>query len=173
VNRWKAILAATLIFATGAASGILVFRAASTTTPQRSRESGMPPGPGENRPDFLGRLKRDLSLSDAQATRIDTLLQEGRKRNRAIWESIQPQMREESKRVRESIQAELNPEQRAKYDEFMKQRSRDRRGPGPDGSWRRGGPPGTNNSSGGTNGPAAIGAPTGFPPRNHGGPPPG
>lgn len=159
MNRWKAILAATLIFATGAASGILVFRATNYPAPH-SREPGMPPGPGDPRRDFLGRLKRDLDLSDPQAARIDAILQEGRKRNRAIWESMQPQMREESKRVRESIQAELNPEQRAKYDEIMKQRSRDRRGPGPDGSWKRGGPPPPGSTNAG-------------PPPPHLGPPPG
>ena len=149
MNRWKAILAAALIFATGVGTGVLTHRAASQAATPRARDPRTPPPGFDGRPDFLSRLKRDLTLSDAQASRIDTILQDGRKRNRQIWETIQPQLREEMKQARERIHAELNPEQRTKYDEIMK-RSRERRGPRPDGTngpgpgpdfgWRHGGP---------------------------------
>lgn len=153
MNRWKAILAAALIFATGVGTGILTHRAASQAAAAPSRDPRTPPPGFDGRPDFLSRLKRDLSLSDEQAARIDTILQEGRKRNRQIWETIQPQLKEEMKQARERIHAELNPEQRVQYDAIMK-RSRERRGPRPDGS------PGAN--------PNATSDPT----RRHGGPKP-
>lgn len=155
MNRWKPILAAALIFSTGVASGFFISRA--TRTPStHSREPGGPPPPGEGRPDFTSRLKRDLALDEAQSQRVEAILQDGRKRNRQIWETVQPQMREEMKRVRELIQAELNPAQRTKYDEIMKQRSRDRerRGPRPEGPGGPGGPPGF----GGPDGPGGPGA---------------
>ncbi len=156
MNRWKAILAATLIFATGVASGFFVARA-SHSAAIRPREGGGPPSSNEGRPDFIGRLKRDLALTDEQAKHVDAILQDGRVRNRLIWETVQPQMREENKRVRELIETELSPEQRTKYGEIMKQHSRDRerRGPGPEGGWRR-----NNRGPGDTNAPESVPAPT-------------
>jgi Spy/CpxP family protein refolding chaperone len=147
VNRWKAILAAALIFATGVGTGVLTHRAATQAANPPARDPRTPPPGFDGRPDFLSRLKRDLSLSDEQAARIDTILQEGRKRNRQIWETIQPKLREEMKQARERIHAELNPEQRTKYDEIMK-RSRERRGPRPDGPPGPGPGPGPGSDAG-------------------------
>lgn len=161
MNRWKAILAAFLIFATGVGTGVLGHKAVSNAARRAPRDFRFPPPGGDNRPDFMGRLQRDLALSEDQAKRIDSILQEGRKRNRQIWETIQPQLREEMRAVRERIHAELNPMQRSRYDEIMT-RSRDRRGPRPEGSagggpgpkpeggWRhgeRGGPAGASSGS--------------------------
>lgn len=161
MNRWKAILAAALIFVTGAGTGALIQRTASRAAAPAPRDPRTPPSWMEGRPDFMGRLKRDLELSEDQARRIEVILQDGRKKNRQIWETVQPQLREEMKKARERIHAELNPDQRTRYDDIMK-RSRERRGPRPEGSqgpgsdggWRRGGgrPP----QGSGTNPPPAA-----------------
>lgn len=184
MKRWKVILAAFLIFATGAATGALAFRAAARSA-FKSRDPGLPPNPLDGRFDFLGRLARDLSLSEAQSNRIDAILQEGRKRNRQIWDTVQPQLREEMKQSRERMKAELTPEQRTKFDEITKRgRERDRRGPRPDGSGggmgpgpdgRRRGSHGTNAVAGDTNAPALLGPGPGGPgpgPNPFHGPPP-
>ncbi|MBL9127958.1 MAG: hypothetical protein JNL97_09945 [Verrucomicrobiales bacterium] len=148
MKHWKAILAATLIFVTGAATGALAFRAASKAE-QRPREPGGPPPMMDRRFDFLGRLKKDLDLTEEQTTKIDVVLQEGSKRTRQLWETVQPQMHEEMKRVTDRIKAELTPEQRTRFDEQSK-KFRERRGPrssgtnAPGESFRRGprfGPP--------------------------------
>ncbi len=142
----KVILAAILIFVTGAATGALAFRAA-TKVSRATHEPGGPPPMMDRRFDFLGRLKKDLDLSEIQATKIDNVLQEGSKRTRQLWETVQPQMQEEMKRVSDRIRAELTPEQQVLYDENSK-RFRDRRGPRGQGtnssgeSFRRGGPRG-------------------------------
>ncbi len=130
MKHWQVILAAALIFATGAATGALGYRTYRNATQpgQRTREPGGPPPMMDRRFDFLGRLKRDLELSEDQANRIDLILQEGSKRTRQLWDTVQPQMHEEMKRVTERIKAELNPEQRTRFEEQSK-KFRERRGP--------------------------------------------
>ncbi len=184
MNRWKAILAATIIFVTGAGTGALVYRAANRASQETAREGRSPSAAMDGRFDFLGRLKRDLDLTEEQSKRIDVILQEGRKRNRLLWDSVQPQMREEMKLVRERIKAELNPEQQAKFDE-MNKRSRERRGPRPEGSGPSPGGPGGGRGEDRRHGPGPRGtneqaweAKTGENPggpgrRDNHGPPPG
>ncbi|MGE3311779.1 MAG: hypothetical protein AB7O66_17570 [Limisphaerales bacterium] len=146
MKHWKVILAASLIFVTGAATGALAFRAA-TKVSRAPHEPGGPPPMMDRRFDFLGRLKADLKLTEAQASKIDNVLQEGSKRTRQLWDTVQPQMREEMKRVSERIRAELTPEQQVLFDENSK-KFRERRGPRGSGTnssgdtFRRGGPRG-------------------------------
>lgn len=132
MKRWKVILAACLIFATGVATGALssqVFHRSSVTA---TRDNRVPFGMMDARFDLLGKMKRDLSISEDQARRIDLLLQEGRKRMRTVWESFQPTMREESKSVHDRIEAELTEAQRVQWEAMLK-KSRERRGPRPEG----------------------------------------
>ncbi len=144
MKHWKVILAATLIFITGAATGALAFRAANKAN-TRSREPGGPPPMMDRRFDFLGRLQRDLVLSEEQTAKLDVILQEGSKRTRQLWDTVRPQMDEEMKRVHERIKAELTPEQRTQFEEQSK-KFRERRGPRNQGTnssgetYRRGGP---------------------------------
>jgi len=132
VKHWKVIVAAALIFATGAATGAFGYRTLNRAS-QKSRDPGGPPPMMDRRFDFLGRLKKDLNLSEEQASKIDVVLQEGSKRTRKLWETVQPQMQEEMKRVTERIKSELTPEQRTQFDEQSK-RFRERRGPRPQGT---------------------------------------
>ena len=147
MKHWKVIVAAALIFATGAATGAFAYRTLNRSA-QKSREPGGPPPMMDRRFDFLGRLKKDLNLTEEQAAKIDVVLQEGSKRTRKLWETVQPQMQEEMRRVTDRIKAELTPEQRTQFDEQSK-RFRERRGPRPQGTnapgegYRRGSrPPG-------------------------------
>lgn len=134
MNRWKAILAAALIFATGAVTGALLQRAAQARA-QAARDAGMAPQMMDGRFDLVRKLQRDLDLTPDQSQRIEAILQDGRKRTRQVWETCEPQMKEEMKRVRERIQAELTPGQKTRFLESLK-RSKDRHGPRPEGGPR-------------------------------------
>ena len=158
MKHWKVILAATLIFITGAATGALAFRAANKATAS-AREPGGPPPMMDRRFDFLGRLKRDLALTEEQTSKLDVILQEGSKRTRQLWDTVRPQMDEEMKKIHELIKAELTPEQRTQFEEqskkFRERRNSRNQGTNSSGdSYRRGGPrfgpppPPSDNSSG-------------------------
>ena len=124
MNRWSVILAAALIFATGAATGVFSFRALVRANPPR--DASLPPTVFDSRFNFLAKLKGDLALDEAQSARIDAILQDGRKKMHELWKVAEPPLREEMKGVRERIQAELTPVQREKFDEMMR-KSRERR----------------------------------------------
>ena len=132
MKRWKVILATALIFATGVATGAFVGRVAARAT-RSPRAAGMPFSPVDNRFDPVWRMREELKLTPPQSARIEAILAEGRERSRKIWDTVQPQLREEMKQVRERIQAELNDEQRAKFAELTK-RSREKRGSRPEGT---------------------------------------
>jgi hypothetical protein len=119
VKRWKAILAAALIFTTGAVSGALAYRVYSERAPH-GRPANLGPALMDPRSDLLDHLRRELHLSAAQSERIEGILKQGRARMREVWDTCQPQFREEMKRVRECIQAELDTDQRARFEALYK-----------------------------------------------------
>lgn len=124
MKRWKVILAAALIFATGVVTGAFAFWAAQERfAPEDRRQESFI----DLRFDALKRMKAELDLSPEQTERIDAILHEGRKRMKQVWETTcQPEVRQEMKRVRDCIYAELNDAQRAKYDELLR-RSKERK----------------------------------------------
>ncbi len=126
MNRWKAILAAALIFTSGMVTAVCVYRLAPKSW-RSPGESHLAPGPIDGKFEVLRKMQRELNLSPQQAARVDAILRDGRSRTKQIWDGCQPQFREEMKQVRERIQAELSAEQRAKFDELLKL-SRERRG---------------------------------------------
>lgn len=126
MNRWKPILAAALIFASGMVTAVFAYRL-SPKSWRPPTEGSLSPWFIDSRFDVLRKMQRELNLSTDQSTRIDAIIQEGRSRTKEIWDACQPQFREEMKLVRERIQAELSPEQRTKFDELVK-RSRERKG---------------------------------------------
>lgn len=139
---WKVILATLVIFTAGILTGAVVSRLASRTRPPlwRLHEAGdkklLPPGSNRetarltmpfSRPparalarDFLERLDRELKLQPEQHRRIQKILEESQKRNKEIWEKIEPEVREEMKCSREEIRGLLTSEQRKHLDELMK-----------------------------------------------------
>lgn len=120
MKRWKVILAAVLIFATGAVSGALAHRLFFSERPHRPPAPGLGPGLMDSRSQLLPQMQRELHLTTAQSARIEEILKQGRSRMRQVWDTCQPQFREEMRRVREAIQAELNPDQRARFDALYK-----------------------------------------------------
>jgi len=147
VNTWKVILPTLVIFAAGVVTGGLLvsyadrvelrprqnWRPLLTETSPRSpepgsqRETSRPPGvpagvPQFLRKEFLERLDREVNLTTEQRERIEQIVREGQERNRQFWERVSPELRKEIAEARRQIQAVLRPEQRARFDELMKQR---------------------------------------------------
>jgi len=147
VNTWKVILATLVIFAAGVVTGGLLvnhvervrsrprpnWRTLVTETsprpiePGSPRETGRPPGvpaalPQFLRKEFLERLDREVNLTPDQRERIEQIIREGQERNRQFWERVSPELRKAIVEARKQIQAALRPDQRARFDELMKQR---------------------------------------------------
>lgn len=123
MKAWKVILATLIIYLAGLASGALIVKQLEQRTRRPPPERTARSFPWSmRRADFLERLQRDLDLSQAQSNRIGQILRECHEGNKRLWESIEPQIREETKRLREKIVAELDPSQQERYLEMLKQR---------------------------------------------------
>ena len=144
MNTWKIILATLVIFAAGVVTGGLLVSYADrvplppiANSPPWFRESGRPQtGPGTTarppvlpggvpqflRKEFLERLEREVDLTPEQRQRIEQIIREGQERNRQLWERVSPELRKEIANTRRQIQSVLRPDQRARFDELMKQR---------------------------------------------------
>lgn len=123
MNRWKAILAVTVIFAAGFGSGVLatnLYR--QPQRPARKQSAvALPPWTVE-RMDFMRRWAGRLDLKPEQHARIDALVNESQQRVRGWWRPLVPQVQEELKLLRRRIEAELSPEQRARFESLAKER---------------------------------------------------
>lgn len=179
MNPWKPILAALFIFATGVITGgLLVSHADHVSQKSRrpvSREFNRPvanpvpvannprdpqarplPAPLQNRvprvisEEFIRKLDTEMDLTSGQRTRVREIIADGQARNKESWDRIAPELRREMVETQKRIREILTPEQRAKFEELMKQsrpanrrpseepgqpgnRPRDQRRPPPDG----------------------------------------
>jgi Spy/CpxP family protein refolding chaperone len=139
VNTWKVILATMVIFGAGVVTGGLLVHKFSLAASERSaptaeehaRASHFAHTAGTNRPaqppsagmrlDFLRRAQRELDLTAEQRERVDKIMKESQERTRKIMDPVQPQLREEVKKTREEFMGVLTPEQRTRFEEWMKQ----------------------------------------------------
>jgi Spy/CpxP family protein refolding chaperone len=131
VSPWKVILATMVIFACGVFTGVFVTRvepaaAAVSPAPQPllvSTNKMKLPAFAQlqpQRPEFLKRLDRQLSLTPEQHDQMVKIMKASQDRTAPLWEKIAPQMSDELKRVREEIRQVLTPEQRKKWAELNK-----------------------------------------------------
>lgn len=149
MSPWKPILAALVIFATGVITGgLLVSHADHVSQKGRRpapREVNRPaanPGPVANprdpqaRPlpapfqnrvprviseEFIRKLDTEMELTSGQRTRVREIIAEGQARNKESWDRIAPELRREMVETQKRIREILTPEQRAKFEELMKQ----------------------------------------------------
>lgn len=128
MKAWKVILAAVLLFAAGAATGVAITRLRTQAKVRAQAQKRSPlPAVAWQRYEFLRRAQRDLKLSDEQKARIEARVKESQERFRRLWEPIAPQAREEFEQLRAQIRAELTPEQQARFDELVKKSEKERR----------------------------------------------
>ncbi|HAB19817.1 MAG TPA: hypothetical protein PLX89_13955 [Verrucomicrobiota bacterium] len=121
----KLFLAALVIFLAGMAGGSAVSGLRTKGQGQSEREPREAvPSPMSYRIDFLRRVQKELKLSDEQKGRIDGYVRESQERLRLLWEPMAPKARAEFDSLREKIRSELNPEQRERFDQTLRERSR-------------------------------------------------
>lgn len=141
MNIWKIICATLVIFITGVFTGGLLvsytdFAAQKRRGDSENRRGGNPPfvaprGPrdppaivrplrGLNR-EFLQRLDAQVQLSPEQRDQIEKIISEGQTRNKELWDRIAPEMHQEIIATQKRIREVLTPEQRARFEELMKQ----------------------------------------------------
>jgi len=150
VNTWKVILATMVIFITGAVTGSLLVRnfgsapapKTEAATPQQPR-AFVPGGAGAAgvvRVEFLRRAERELNLTINQRDEVDRIIRESQERTKKLMEPIQPQIREEMQQTKDQFMAVLTPEQKARFEELLKQqrqqfqKSREQQGHRPQGT---------------------------------------
>ena len=146
MNTWKVILATMVIFITGAVTGSLLVRnfglapAAQPPVVQQQPHPAVPATAGLVRVDFLRRAERELNLTSDQRDQVDRIIRDSQERTKKLMEPIQPQIRDEMQQTRDQFMAVLTAEQKARFEELLKQqrqqfqKARDQQGHRPQGS---------------------------------------
>jgi Spy/CpxP family protein refolding chaperone len=124
--RRKAALWVAAIFILGAALGGVVgyifahhsVSAATTKAPQSEPE---------RRARRVEQLTHELSLSDDQRQKLDTLLSQLHSQYKDIHEQTDTQLNDARQRCRNQIRAILTPEQEPKFEEFLKRIDEERK----------------------------------------------
>lgn len=122
-NR-KAYLMVLVVFLLGIGLGALSMYVAGT------RVWGARPdlqGHRDKRARFVEQLTRDLDLTSEQRQQLDVILADMGPKFRALHDQIAPQSEQLRLQGRERIRAILTPEQRPKYEEFLRRLDAERK----------------------------------------------
>src|SRR5262245_56871874 len=128
------------IFCVGLSAALLIGRRMGPPPPPR-RGPGFgggavlgPPGPPGPPPgSVLDRLERDLDLTAEQKTKLEPILNERRKRLQAVQEDVVARAEKEQQEMQAEIRKVLTPEQQQRFDRWLQNAPRGRRGPPPPG----------------------------------------
>lgn len=120
MNRWRVILAATVIFLTGFATGGVVVRTYAPKIVKRTHVSPPLPIGHDRRQEYIAKLDRELQLTPEQRAKVEDILAESQKRMKEIWDPMEPQVKEEYRRTRREISDILTPEQQEKMKQWRK-----------------------------------------------------
>jgi len=112
MNR-KAVLLVIGVFILGILVGGLALFVA-----ERRVFSGPSDRGGTNR--VVQQLTNDLQLNAEQQQKLESILEETRTRYNSLYESIRPERERIRQEGRDRIRAILSPEQRTKFDEFVR-----------------------------------------------------
>ena len=113
MSRRAALAVVVTLFVVGVCVGGLGMHLVDT---HRVRDS-VPPG-GER---FIGRLERELNLTDEQRQRIDEIVEQSRREGDALHREMLPRVREHMRATREQIRDVLTPEQQVRFEELNRQ----------------------------------------------------
>jgi Spy/CpxP family protein refolding chaperone len=130
-NR-KAIALLVLVFVLGIALGAVGYMLADRTVlaSRTHTGNGAGNGPGNGQPRLVGRLNQELNLTADQQTQIKTVLSDMQHRYDTIREQMGPQFDQARSQGRDQIRQILTPEQRPKFEDFMRRvdEEREKRG---------------------------------------------
>lgn len=119
----KAALWIGLVFLLGAALGGVVgnvFGVHATSTPQQLTDS-------QKRAQKVQRLTQELDLTADQQKQIEAVIASVQVEYKAIRQSTEPQINEARQKGREQIRAILTPEQRPKFEDFLRRLDEERK----------------------------------------------
>ena len=68
----------------------------------------------------LRQMVRQLRLDEDQRDRVNQILKDSQERNKELWKTIAPQMRQELTRVIEEIRQTLTPPQKRHFAELLR-----------------------------------------------------
>ena len=163
MSRFVAIAAALCLLVSGVAIGalgtFLVLERPPRFDERRPPPPRPPPGPP---PPFTREMDLRLDLSEDQRQKIQAILRESREESEAIRRELRPRLEKNLKATQERISGLLTQEQRATFDELVKEDARRAQrffleGPPP--------PRGGRGWPGGPGGPGPPGPPPDGPPR--------
>ena len=112
-----------LIFVLGLALGSL----GGYYLSHRSFAAAPPRTDAEKRGHRVEQLTNDLGLTPAQRQRLDQILMAAQGEYKAIHDQSQPQMEAARQKARNAIREILTPEQKPKFEEFLKRHDEERR----------------------------------------------
>ncbi len=120
----KAALWVGVVFLLGAALGgmlgyVFAHRVIAAAPPQMTE--------AEKRAQKMQRLTQELNLSPDQQKQLDAIMTSVQAQYKAIHQSTDPQINEARLKGREQIRAILTPEQKPKFEEFLKRLDEERK----------------------------------------------
>ena len=116
MKPFRLLMAATLLYLTGVATGIIVFR--TVVQARMARPAVVGTGPWQQL-DLLRRTTRGMNLSEAKQSRIEGLLRESQRHLRKLWEPIAPVARAEAQLVYQRTIEELSPDEKQRFEALM------------------------------------------------------
>ncbi len=120
----KAALWVGVVFLLGAALGgmlgyVFAYRVIAAAPPQMTE--------AEKRAQKMQRLTQELNLSPDQQKQLDAIMTSVQAQYKAIHQSTDPQINEARLKGREQIRAILTPEQKPKFEEFLRRLDEERK----------------------------------------------
>lgn len=116
-TRFKIWSVLIVVFVLGCVTGVALSGLYHSRAGSDRRE-----GRGERGTDAIfENMRRDLNLTDEQATSVRAILEETRNEYRALHTELKPRFEEPRQKARERIRALLTPEQQKKFDAITAQ----------------------------------------------------
>jgi Spy/CpxP family protein refolding chaperone len=120
-TKLKIWLVLVVVFVLGCATGVALtglYRSRASGDKSEARDHAMQ--------ERFERMRRELSLTDQQATAVRTILDETRNEYRALRTELRPRFEEPRLKARSRIRVLLNPEQQQKFDALIAQQDAQR-----------------------------------------------
>lgn len=120
----KAALWVGAVFVLGAALGGML---GYLTAYHSASAANQPLSETERRAHRVEQITRELSLTPAQSQQLDSILKERHAESKAIHDQTDLQIDQVRQKGREQIRAILTPEQKPKFEEFLKRMDEERK----------------------------------------------